>query len=139
VPTIEIDRVRRQGPDGSLYVTAADAAAPGAAALQGFDGPGALPPMAATDTEAGIYEVWAAVTALPSPQIISGSGAIGGGGTLVVAVGVAYNGKPAVATYAVPNGVNPPPLSAVVAAGSLTITSAVPNAGSTVHWMIDGR
>jgi hypothetical protein len=53
VPTIEIDRVRRQGPDGSLYVTADDAALPGAAALTGF---AATPDIAGASVQAALTD-----------------------------------------------------------------------------------
>jgi hypothetical protein len=53
MPTIEIDRVRRQAPDGSLYVSAADAFAPGAAALTGYD---PSPDIATTTVQSAVVD-----------------------------------------------------------------------------------
>jgi hypothetical protein len=64
----ELDRVPRQAPDGSLYLSSdaavANLALPTAAAGVGFNGAAAAPPMAAGNVDAGLKEVNAAVAAI---------------------------------------------------------------------------
>jgi hypothetical protein len=61
----ELDRVPRRAPDGTLYVTAGDAALPTAASLTGFTPAGGLAP---NDVQAAIVEV---AGLIPAPAVDS--------------------------------------------------------------------
>jgi len=73
----ELDRVPRRTPDGTLYVTAGQAAGPGAAALTGFDGASAVPPMAAASVQDGLEELNAALASLSPEDALAQTNRVG--------------------------------------------------------------
>jgi len=76
-----------------------------------------------------------------SAAMLSGKLTVAGGGTTGTASpGAAYNGKPVMATVEVAGSTPAYVVSAIVAAGTLTVTlSADPTTDATVAYFIDGR